>query len=86
MGASGPMEGPVEYVNFDLDSGRVLTSVQSGLYLISESERQLAVLVSGPSQQDMRQKLRVEAMATERADAERFLAELRTLIRQRNVY
>lgn len=86
MGAGGPMEGPVEYVNFDLDTGRVLTCVQSGLYLIGEGERRLAVLVSGPSRQDMRQKLRVEAMATERADAERFLAELRTLIRQRNVY
>jgi AAA+ superfamily predicted ATPase len=79
-------EGPVEYINIPLDEGRVLACVQSGLYLIYHGEQPLALLVRGPREMSGRSGLDVEVMALERAHAEKFLAELRTAIRQQNVY
>ncbi len=79
-------EGPVEYVNLSLNDGRVLACVQSGLYLIKHSGQPLALLVRGPREMSGRSGLDVEVMALERADAEKLLAELRTAMRQQNVY
>lgn len=84
-------EGPVEYVNITLNEGRVLACVQSGLYLIRESQegqadRLLALLLRGPREMWGGANVDVEVMAPERELAEHFLAELRTTMRARNVY
>ena len=85
-GGSGIAQGPVQYVNIGMEQDRVLACVQCGLYLIREGERRLAVLVRGPSDMGMRREVHIESMAPEREAAERFLAELRLLMRKQNVY
>jgi hypothetical protein len=86
MGRSGASEGPVEYINIPLDEGRVLTCVQCGLYLVRDGADRLAVLLRAPVDFHPYAKLTVEVMAPERAGAERFLANLRTALRKRNVF
>src|SRR5919197_845761 len=83
---SGMTQGPVQYVNIGLDEGKVLPCVQCGLYLIGKGAAPMAVLVRGPNEMGMTRHVHVEAMAARREQAERFLAELRTLMRKRNVY
>lgn len=90
-------EGPVDYVNYRLADERVLSCVQFGLYLIateagwvagaSDGDRaRLVVLVTGPTEGGPRQRLRVEAMATRREDAQGFFAELLAAMTRLNVY
>src|SRR5205823_320530 len=45
MGSSHPKEGPVQYVNIALEGDRVLTCVQSGLYLVRDGDQRLAILL-----------------------------------------
>jgi hypothetical protein len=85
-GGATVMEGPVQYVNIPLENDQVIACVQCGLYLIGYAERRLAVLVRGPSEMGITHKVNIEAMAADRSQAEGFLAELRLLIRKRNVY
>lgn len=86
MGGSGLTEGPVQYVNVDLEEQRSLACVQCGLYLICDGQERLAVLMRGPNEMGMQRKVHVEVMAFEAARAERFLADLRQSMRRRNVY
>jgi ATP-dependent 26S proteasome regulatory subunit len=86
MGGGEPSEGPVQYVNLSLDEDRILTCVQRGLYFVRAGEERLAVLLQGPMRERHFTKATVEVMAGRRESAEKFLAELRNMIRQRNVY
>jgi hypothetical protein len=87
MGTSPPKEGPVLYVNIALEEDRMLTCVQSGLYLVRDGEQRLAMLLDAAAKEfHPYAKLQVEVMGAERADAERFLANLRTTMRRRNVF
>ena len=86
MGAGPPTEGPVEYVNVELDQGDVLPVVQSGLYLLRDGVTPLAALISGSGEHSPFPKLRIDVSAPERAQAEAFLAEIRRLTREHNVY
>jgi ATPase family associated with various cellular activities (AAA) len=79
-------EGPVQYVNIALEDDQVIACVQCGLYLIGDGQRRLAVLVNRPNDMGMSRKVKVEVMAVDRSLAEAFLAELRVLIRKRNVF
>jgi len=85
-GGATVTEGPVQYVNLALEDEHVIACVQCGLYLISEGDRRLAVLVRGPSEIGISRHVNVEAMAVDRSHAEGFLADLRVLMRKRNVY
>jgi cell division protease FtsH len=85
-GGAAATEGPVQYVNIPLEDDHVIACVQCGLYLIGEGERRAALLVRGPSEMGLSRKVNVEVMAPDRAQAEEFLANLRLLIRKRNVY
>ena len=86
VGRSGPAVGPVEYVNVPLDGDRVMTCVQFGLLLVRDGELPLAVLISGPQERSIRDKVQVEAMAPDREQARAFLAAIRAGMRERNVY
>ena len=86
MGPQPLAEGPVEYINIDLDEGMVLAAVQSGLYLLRDGDDRLAALVGFSGQHSPFSKVRVEVVAPERELAEQFLTELRRLTRERNVY
>jgi hypothetical protein len=81
-----PKDAPVEYINIALHDDQVLACVQRGLYLVRDGPHPLAVLVSGPSQDGFPRGLSLEVMSTERDAAEAFLASIRHMIRQRNVY
>ena len=88
MWGGGPAatQGPVQYLNIALENDQVIACVQCGLYLISEGDRRLAVFVNRPSEMGFSRKVKIEVMAVDPAQAEAFLAELRMLIRKRNVY
>jgi hypothetical protein len=85
MGGEGPRIGPVEYTTITLDE-RTLSCVLLGLYLVSDGEQRFALLVRGPMQQVFAQEITVEVMAATRSAAEGFLADLRTVMRERNIY
>ncbi len=87
MGRFHLTEGPVDYVNFHLAEGRVLSCVQFGLYFIRNGDTRLVVFVAGSSEQrGPRQKLRVEVVARRSEECQAFLAELTDLMARLNVY
>jgi hypothetical protein len=86
VGRSGPAVGPVEYVNVALGRGRVMTCVQFGLLLVRDGQVPLAVLIAGPMERSIHQKVSVEVMAPDRDRARGFLADVRAGIHQRSVY
>jgi hypothetical protein len=87
MGQAAPSVGPVQYLNVALGGGEVLACVQCGLYLITEGERRMAALVGGGRDFGYGGKEhKVEIIASTREEGERFLRDLRTVMRQRNVY
>lgn len=81
-------EGPVDYVNFHLEGDRVLSCVQFGLYLVRTEGKPLLAFVSGPNDYmgPRGGKARVEVMAAEQSVAQKFLSDVTTLMRERNVY
>ena len=85
-GAVAPTEGPVLHVNLALKDDEVLTCVQVGLYQIRSGSDRLAVLFDAKDEMGYNHQLNLEVMAAERSLAERFLAEIRTSMRKRNVY
>jgi hypothetical protein len=78
-------EGPVMYTNVALDGDRVLPCTQLGLYLVSDGDTRLALLVQAKRERFERD-VRVEVLAAERAVADGCLSALRTAMRKRNVY
>jgi hypothetical protein len=87
MGGPSLDLGPVKYVDVDLGDDRVMTCIESALLLVQTESGPLAVLVAtGQEHGPYGGKIIVQAMAPERLVADRFLAELRTEIRRRNVY
>jgi hypothetical protein len=80
-------EGPVEYVNFHLAGGRVLSCVQFGLYLLRDGDSRLAAFVSGPLQGHGPQpQVRVQVMAVRPEEGAAFLATIKDAMRRLNVY
>ena len=77
--------GGVEHVTVPLGSDESITCVQSGLWLVRDGEL-LVVLMLKSIDHGMGEQLALEAMATDRATAEAALAEVRTLMAERNVY
>src|SRR5947207_1686364 len=87
FGQSEACEGPVEYIHVDLGEGESITCVDSAMVFITDESGPLALLISSSQEQGpFRGKIRLQAMAADRALAERFLAELRLEARRRNVY
>lgn len=79
-------EGSVSYVNYHLDGDRILACVQLGLYLISDGDAHLIVLVSGPIENTQRAKPKIEVVAPRAEDAKASLAELLETMQRLNVY
>jgi hypothetical protein len=80
-----PTPGPVEYLTVALGDDSVLTCVRNGLYLTRDREGPLAALITKVEQGSW-QTLTVEVLAPERTTGERFLADLRHSMKQKNVY
>jgi cell division protease FtsH len=86
-GISGgePTEGPVQYVNVDLEGERVLTCVDTGLFLVRDGGDRLAIFIC-KEKNPLSKNLIVDVMASDRNAAERFLSGLRDSMRAVNVY
>ena len=80
--ASGPpvpSPGSVEYESTAIGSREILC-VKSGVWLISDGEQRLAVMLKQTDHGPMGEMLSLEVMATEREVAERAVGELRDLM------
>jgi hypothetical protein len=79
-------EGPVRRTVVPLERGRTVTCVTIGLFLISEGEDRLAVLVLQGRHGFEEAGLRLEVIAPEQAAGERFVADIRSLMHAHNVF
>ena len=80
----GAEPGPVGRSVIELDDGRSISYVTMALFLVADGERRLAVLVARhryPAQSSV-----LEVMGSEPEDGQAFLAELRRLMAEHNVY
>jgi hypothetical protein len=84
-GRSGmtPEPGPVGRTMVEIEGGSI-ACVTAGLFLVNDGDDRIAVLVA--SQRYPSESSFVEVMAPQVGPAERFLAELRTLMREHNVF
>jgi hypothetical protein len=80
-----PNPGSVEYESVAIGSREVLC-VKSGVWLVRHGDERLAVMLKQTDHGPMGEMLLLEVMATERAVAERAVAELRELMDTLNVY
>jgi ATPase family associated with various cellular activities (AAA) len=78
--------GPVRRTVVELDAGRSVTCVTAGLYLISAGELRLAAMLMRGHHGYDEPEVRVEILAREQEDGELFLAQVRELMREKNVY
>jgi hypothetical protein len=79
--------GPVRYVNVALHDDQVLACLHTGLFLVTDGDERLAVLVRGPDEQGWGDRsVHVQVMARAQPVAAALLAELRTQMRRENVY
>jgi hypothetical protein len=76
--------GPPEYTPVDVGD-RTISCLKSGLLLL-ESDGAPVVALLGPRDDDSETGIHLQAMAPERAAAESWLARLRELMREHNVY
>ncbi len=78
-------QGPVEYTEVLLPGGRHLSCIKSGLYLVRDEDRPLALLVA-VARHTHPPVLQVEVMAPERAEAEQFLQQIQKLTKHGKAY
>jgi hypothetical protein len=78
--------GPVRRTVVELDAGRSVTCVTAGLFLITAGDLKLAAMLMRGRHGFDEPGLRLEVLAPEQKDGEAFLARLRELMRERNVY
>ena len=77
--------GAVEHVTVALGEQESITCVQSGLWLVSDAGDPAVVMLKSEDR-GMGESLALEVMAPDRAAAERVVAALWALMRERNVY
>jgi hypothetical protein len=78
--------GPVRRTPVSLAGGRTLSCVTAGLFLVTTPDGPVAALVMQGEHGFDAPALRLDVMAAEEDVADRFLADLRALIREHNVY
>jgi hypothetical protein len=88
VGFGGNKEGPVLYTNMELADGRKLSCIQMGLYFIRNQNERLAVLLRPDEFMHGMGggKCTIEVMATEKLEAEKFLADVNTALTKRSIY
>lgn len=86
MGGFAPVEGPIAYRNVQLDGGRILACTQSGVFFVREGRKPLALLIRGPDERHGMSSVRLEVMAKQSQDAQKFLSLLRERMGALNVY
>ena len=82
----GVVEGPVRRTVVGLERGRSVTCITAGLFLIAEGDRRLAALVMLGRRGFDEGGLRLEVIAPEQEEGERFIADVRALMHEHNVF
>ena len=82
----GLAEGPVRRTVVALEHGRSVTCVTTGLFLISDDEQRLAALVVQGERGFGDAGLRLEVISREQEAGERFVADIRALMHEHNVF
>jgi ATPase family associated with various cellular activities (AAA) len=82
----GLAEGPVRRSVVALERGRSITCVTTGLFLISDGEERLAALVVQGQRGFDEEGLRMEVISPEQEAGERFVADIRALMHEHNVF
>src|SRR5204863_8436516 len=77
--------GPPEYETEQVGE-RSITCVAAGLFLIRDGSQPLALMLTREDHGPSEDELGLEAMAADRADAERLLDRIRALMDEHNVY
>jgi hypothetical protein len=78
--------GTPEFSEISLGEGEVLPCLDYGIYLVEDADARIAILVSKAAAYDPRVQQRVEVIAQTPERASETIAELRSLMRERNVY
>src|SRR3989442_11555875 len=78
--------GPPDLVNLPIGPGETLACVQYGLYLVTDGDARFAVLLRGAEEQHGQAMVTLEVLADNRALALAFLAGIRRLIVELNVF
>jgi hypothetical protein len=92
LASPGPQTPPFDavapaYVNVPIDVDETLPCVTLGVWLLRDGEKPIVLLTSlGDPHRGMSGGIKVEAMSVQRDDAVAFLARLRTLAHELNVY
>jgi cell division protease FtsH len=76
----------VEYRNLPVGPTETLACVQFGVFLISERDRRLAVMMRGPDEHGMQSGVSLEVISGDEDAPPEFLAEIRTLVVELNVF
>jgi ATPase family associated with various cellular activities (AAA) len=82
----GLAEGPVRRTVVPLERGHSITCVTTGLFLISDGEERLAALVVQGQHGFDEAGLRLEVISPDQEAGERFVADVRRLMHERNVF
>lgn len=86
IGFGGAKEGPVQYMNVQLNGGQKLACVQGGLYLVSGEPRLVVLLRQQQIDFAGGSDIVLDVMANERSIAENFMNEMRLAINKHNIY
>ncbi|MEV0174820.1 ATP-binding protein [Streptomyces sp. NPDC050803] len=78
--------GAVDYAHLPVSPDEELACVSCGFYLGTEADERFAVLLRGPQDEYGRNKVEIEVLATNTEFADRFLAEIDALVRERNIF
>lgn len=81
-----PRLGSVDYENLDAGRHGTVTCVAFGLYLLTDGEERLALLVRGADERSGQSEVHVEVLGPTPERGRRFLAELHALREEHNVY
>ncbi|MFO0561629.1 MAG: AAA family ATPase [Polyangiales bacterium] len=87
LGFNAITQGPVEFARYELPDGASVSAVENALFLVRDGDQRFAMLVATPpEQQRYIRSFTVQVMAESPARADAVVAELRALIRERNLY
>jgi hypothetical protein len=78
--------GPVRRTVVQLDGDRSVTCITAGLFLISEGDHRIAAMIMQGQHGFDEPGLRLEVLAADQEAGERFLRDMRALMREHNVY
>jgi cell division protease FtsH len=83
---TGVRVGKPDLVDLPIGPEETLACVQFGVFLIARGDERLAVLLRGPDEHGPNEGVMLEILSTDPESARRFLAEIRRLIVELNVF